>query len=274
MRCNHGNDGSERGGVWRFAINVGTNPRMQQGWPQAYLGGMMMNAFTKPMITLLALTTAALFGTAITRASAEDMADPHAQHHMMMPGSMQSMAEDASDPHAHHHHMMMTMPETRRSIVDYKIPDLTLVREDGKRVILPDELNDGRVVVLNFIFTTCTAICPVTSKVFSQLQDKLGNLQGRVHLVSISIDPEHDTPAVLKEYAQKFGARDSWQFYTGTVKDSIAAQQAFGVYLGDKMNHMPVTLLRTAPGKSWVRIDGFATADELLHEFGEMMASK
>jgi protein SCO1/2 len=231
-----------------------------------------MKTFTRPFIGLLTLTAASLIGPTVPGALAEDSADPHAHHHMMMQEGMHSGSDDASDPHAHHHHMMM--PETTRSTLDYKIPQLSLVREDGKRVFLPDELNDGRAIVLNFIFTTCTAICPVTSKVFSQLQDKLGNDQNRVHLVSISIDPENDTPAVLREYAQKFGAGKGWQFYTGTVQDSIAAQQAFGVYRGDKMNHMPVTLLRTAPGKPWVRIDGFATADQLLHEFGEMLASK
>jgi protein SCO1/2 len=188
------------------------------------------------------------------------------------PTALCSFADDASDPHAHHHHMMMQ--ETMRTMADYEVPRLSLVREDGKRVFLSDELNDGRAVALNFIFTTCTAICPVTSKVFSQLQTKLGNDQAKVHLVSISIDPEHDTPTVLREYAHKFGAGEGWQFYTGTVEASVAAQQAFGVYRGDKMSHTPVTLLRTVPEKPWIRIDGFATADELLDEFRELVTAK
>lgn len=182
-----------------------------------------------------------------------------------------SYADTASDAHAHHH---MMMQESRRSMADYPIPQVSLIREDGKRVLLSDELNDGRAVILNFIFTTCTAICPVSSTMFSLLQDKLGNDRNRVHLVSISIDPEHDTPDVLREYARKYRAGDEWQFYTGTVEASIAAQQAFGVYRGDKMNHTPTTLLRTAPGKPWIRIDGFATADELLDELGNKLAAK
>jgi protein SCO1/2 len=228
-----------------------------------------METFTRSFAGMLAFTVAGLFGP-ISGTFAADVPDPHAHHHMMLE-AMQSGPADASDPHAHHH---MVMPETTRSTADYKIPALSLVREDGESVSLPNELNDGRAVVLNFIFTTCTAICPVTSQIFSQLQGKLGNEQSRVHLVSISIDPEHDTPAVLKDYARKFGAGAGWDFYTGTVEDSIATQQAFGVYRGDKMNHTPVTLLRTAPGKPWVRIDGFATADQLLHEFGERLAAK
>ena len=210
----------------------------------------------KPFIGALALTVAC-------------MTDPIAPH---------ALADSTSDPHALHHHMMMQgdmMKEpTTRSTADYNLPRLSLVRADGKTVSLPDELNDGRAVVLNFIFTTCTAICPLTSRIFSQLQSKLGNDQNKVHLVSISIDPEQDTPSVLREYAKKFGAGKEWQFYTGTVEASIATQRAFNVYRGDKMNHTPVTLLRAAPGKPWIRIEGFATADELLHEFREMVASK
>jgi protein SCO1/2 len=229
-----------------------------------------MKTFTRPFVGGLAFTVAGLFGP-MPGAWAADVPDPHAHHHMM-PEAMQSGPDDASDPHAQHQHMVI--PETTRSTADFTIPAIPLIREDGKRVSLPDELNDGRAVVLNFIFTTCTAICPVTSQIFAQLQGKLGNEQNRVHLVSISIDPEHDTPAVLKDYARKFGAGAVWQFYTGTVEDSIATQQAFGVYRGDKMNHLPVTLLRPAPGKPWIRIDGFATADQLLQEFGGRLAAR
>jgi len=191
----------------------------------------------------------------------------------IMMGSPLAFAHDAADPHAQHHRMMM-LEGTTRSTADYTPPPVSLLRQDGTLVSLPDELNDGRAVVLNFIFTTCTAICPVTSKVFSQLQSKLGSYRNKVHLVSISIDPEHDTPEVLREYAKKFGAGEGWQFYTGTQAASIAAQRAFNVYRGDKMDHAPVTLLRLSPDKPWIRIDGFATADDLLHEFDAMVAAK
>ena len=85
-------------------------------------------------------------------------------------------------------------------------------------------------------------------------------------MVSLSIDPEHDTPARLSAYAQQYGAGPQWSFYTGTVEASIAVQKALDAYRGDKMNHSPLTLLRAAPGTRWVRLDGFATPDELLRE--------
>lgn len=175
--------------------------------------------------------------------------------------------EDASSVHAHHH---MMMEHTKHQMVDYKLPQIQLVRSDGKNVSLVEELNDGRPLVLNFIYTTCTDICPLTSQTLAELQDKLGTERDRVHMVSISIDPEQDTPEVLAKYAHKFGAGPQWQFYTGTVNASIAAQQAFDVWRGDKMEHSPVTFIRAAPGKSWLRIDGFAKSDELLSSLGDM----
>src|SRR6266566_2039655 len=87
----------------------------------------------------------------------------------------------------------------------------------------------------------------------------LGREDRRVHMVSISIDPEHDTPQRLRAYANKFHAGPQWQYYTGTLRDSLAAQQAFGAYRGDKMGHTPLTLLRAAPGEPWTRIEGFVT---------------
>jgi protein SCO1/2 len=169
-----------------------------------------------------------------------------------------------TDPHAHHH-LAMT-ERAQRSEAQYTAPDVTLVRDDGKTVSLPNELNDGRPVVMNFIYTSCTTICPLTSQVFEQFQKRLGGARDSVHLVSISIDPEQDTPARLRVYARQFDAARGWDHYTGTLAASIAVQRAFGAYRGDKMSHTPLTLLRASSGKPWIRLDGFASAADLLAE--------
>jgi protein SCO1 len=157
---------------------------------------------------------------------------------------------------------------------DYMVPNIRLVRDDGTTVSLAEEMNDGRAVVLNFIFTTCSSFCPLSSQTFAQFQRKLGADRGRVHLMSISIDPEQDTPARLREYARKYHAGPGWQHYTGTLEASRAAQRAFGAYQGDKMSHAPLTLVRSADGRSWRRIEGFVTPDELLSEYHQALASK
>ena len=153
----------------------------------------------------------------------------------------------------------------------YPIPVVHLIRDDGRTVSLPEEMNDGRPVILNFVFTTCSSICPLMSQVLAQFQRKLGADRDRVHLMSISIDPEEDTPARLREYARKFHAGPEWQHYTGTVEASLAAQRAFNVWSGDKMSHAPVTLVRAAPGKPWLRIEGFVTPDELLQKYHQLL---
>lgn len=158
-------------------------------------------------------------------------------------------------------------PQIRVSTSRYTVPEVQLIRDDGKAVSLSAELDDGRPVVLNFVFTTCSSVCPLMSQVMAQFQQRLGVDRDKVHLMSISIDPEEDTPARLREYARKFHAGAEWQHYTGTVQASLAAQQAFAVYRGDKMSHAPVTLLRLAPGMPWRRIEGFVTPDELLAEY-------
>jgi protein SCO1/2 len=170
-------------------------------------------------------------------------------------------AADIPDPHAHHHHKAL---QTARTSADYTIPDVALIRDDGKTVALSQELDDGRPVVLSFIYTSCTTVCPVISSTLARLQTKLGPARDQVHLMSISIDPEFDTPARLREYAKKFRAGPEWRHYSGTLAASQAVQRAFGVYRGDKMNHAPATLVRTSRGAQWMRFDGFATAEQLL----------
>ena len=186
----------------------------------------------------------------------------------------QALADEAADPHAHHHQMMMSMKRATRSAADYTVPAIDLVRDDGKTASLAAELDDGKPVVLNFVFTTCTTICPMMTQVFARLQDRLGAGRDQVHMVSISIDPEQDTPARLAAYARKFHAGPQWRFYTGTTEASVAVQRAFDVYRGDKMDHTPVTFLRAAPGRRWVRIDGFASADELAEALHDLVAAR
>jgi protein SCO1/2 len=162
--------------------------------------------------------------------------------------------------------------DVRRSEARYVIPAVTLVRDDGSQVDLRAELNDGRPVVLNFIYTSCTTICPLSSQIFGQLQKELGR-DARVHMMSISIDPEQDTPARLRAYAAQFHAMPGWDHYSGKLASVIAVQTAFNAYRGDKMGHTPLTLMRAAPDKPWVRFDGFARADDLLAESKSWSAS-
>jgi protein SCO1/2 len=163
-------------------------------------------------------------------------------------------------------------PTNTRSVANYAVPDVKLTDSNGKKVALREVLAGGAPVMLNFIYTSCTAICPVMSTTFSQVQARLGADRDKLRMVSISIDPEQDTPDKLKSYAKKYGAGPQWQMLTGSAADSLAVQRAFDTFRGDKMNHEPVTFLRNANSKSWVRIQGFANADQLLREYHQIVA--
>jgi protein SCO1/2 len=154
-----------------------------------------------------------------------------------------------------------------RTVASYSVPELSLLDQGNHDVPLSDVLrDDGRPIALNFVFTTCNTICPVMTATFAKLRGELGAQASDMRFVSITIDPEHDTPGVLQRYADRYAAGADWRFLTGTVEDIVAVQKAFDAFAGSKMNHRPLTFLR-APGSSdWVRIDGFASAAELATE--------
>lgn len=182
---------------------------------------------------------------------------------LLLAGSGAVSAEGEHDHHHHHH--AAPAPVLSKSEATYVMPDVRMTRADGVQRDFARELDaSGGPLIVNFIYTTCTAICPLTTQVFSSLQQKLAADSLRASLVSVSIDPEYDTPARLAAYAKRYDAGPNWQFYTGSAKNSVAVQKAFNAYRGDKMNHIPVTFFRMAPGKPWLRVEGMASSDELL----------
>lgn len=157
--------------------------------------------------------------------------------------------------------------EYTRTVKAYVVPDLILTDSYDRPVRLRELLSGDDPVMMNFIFTSCAAICPVMTKIFSDVPGKLGGEAKHLRMVSISIDPENDTPRKLNAYAKSYHAGVRWKFLTGRTEDVKAVQLAFDNYRGDKMSHEPLTLMRPAAGKPWVRIDGFASPDQLVREY-------
>jgi protein SCO1 len=178
--------------------------------------------------------------------------------------------------HDHHHHHGASTPSAgyTRAEASYTIPDVTLVDMNGNKTSLRSEIDSGRPVVVNFIFTSCTAVCPVMSVTFSQVQRTLGNEAERPLMVSISIDPEYDTPARLKEYAARHDAGPDWHMLTGSKESILTVARAFDAWRGDKMNHTPSTYLRAGANKQWLRLDGFASPAEIVREYRSLAGSR
>ena len=155
----------------------------------------------------------------------------------------------------------------QRSIEKYVVPDVVLVNQDGAKVHLRKFLDTGKPVVMDFIFGTCTTICPVLSVGFINLQHKLGPDVKNVRFVSISIDPENDTPEVMKAYLKRYRAKPGWDFLTGTRHDIDQVMLAFGAYVPDKMSHMPLTFIRSPKDGQWVRLFGIMSTADFLKEY-------
>ncbi|HEY3566433.1 MAG TPA: SCO family protein [Thermoanaerobaculia bacterium] len=158
---------------------------------------------------------------------------------------------------------LQAQPRYVRSEVRVPTPAVTLIDSRGERVPLAAALDAPGPVVLQFIFTTCPAVCPMLSGSLAGAQGEMGE---KTRLVSISIDPEYDTPARLREYARRLKAGPRWRFLTGDRDGVAAVQKAFGAWRPNKMSHEPLTFLRAAPGEPWVRLAGPVTAADLIAE--------
>ncbi len=159
----------------------------------------------------------------------------------------------------------------KRTLEGYEVPEVTLLTQEGKEIDLSTYLDPEKLIVLDFIFATCTTICPVLSISFANLQKQLGESASRVQLVSITIDPDNDTPALLKEHLQKYGARPGWDALTGKRDSIIEVMKAFDSYVSNKMDHYPLTLLRAPGQKQWVRLYGLLSASDLKKECEQLL---
>ena len=157
----------------------------------------------------------------------------------------------------------------------YPATDFTLTDQDGQSFTLSSLR--GKVVLLDFIFTRCPGPCPLLSLKFSQLQKQLGDHLGKeVMLLSVTIDPRHDTPEVLKEYAQRYNANlTGWKFLTGGTKDIILTATAYGAeYRADMDGIVDHRLLTAVIDRSGSVVKEFPgtnhTVEDLLMEVNKL----
>ena len=164
-------------------------------------------------------------------------------------------------------------PLYKKTFEEYHVPDVTLLSHEGQEIQLKSYLDTDKPVILDFIYGTCTTICPVLSVSFAHFQRKLGDEKSGVRLVSISIDPDNDTPELMKEHLQKYGATEGWDALTGKRDNIIAVLKEFDSYVSNKMDHFPLTILRGPGEKKWVRLYGLLSASDLMKEY-ELLVNK
>jgi protein SCO1 len=136
-------------------------------------------------------------------------------------------------------------------------PNIELITQDGKKVHFYDDLIKGKIVAIDMIYTTCGYACPLETARLAQVQKKLGDRVGQdIFFYSISIDPEHDTPKVLKAYMEKYHIGPGWTFLTGKKADIDFLSKRLGLYSDPSINadgHLPHLLIGNDATGEWMR---------------------
>ncbi|HEX5704379.1 MAG TPA: SCO family protein [Pyrinomonadaceae bacterium] len=153
------------------------------------------------------------------------------------------------------------------------IPDVEILDQNGKKQRLYTDLVKGRKVVINFIYTSCTSYCPLSGDNFARLQALLGKRMIKdVYLLSISTDPETDTPAKLKAWSARFGPKPGWTLVTG---ETPAMQTLLKAFLGEgprRGEHTPIAFVLNDERGGWQRTFGLESPEKLLEILGEFSA--
>ncbi len=140
--------------------------------------------------------------------------------------------------------------------VDFPLPDVQLVDQDGRPVRFASHFQPQDPVVVTFIDTTCTTVCAPVATAFATLQAELGQTSGKVRLVAISLMPEQDTPALMKDYLRRFRARPGWEFLTGDPEDLRRIRKVFNQHVPGEGPSMPLSFIRSPRDGRWTRLAG------------------
>jgi cytochrome oxidase Cu insertion factor (SCO1/SenC/PrrC family) len=155
------------------------------------------------------------------------------------------------------------------------IPDVEVFDQDGNKLHFFSDLVKGKTVAINFIFTTCTTICPPLGATFARVQKDLGGRAGRdLHLISVSVDPVTDTPERMKAWGAKFHAAPGWTFVTGGKPQIDELLRALGASSASREDHSPTVLVGNDARGVWTRAYGLAKPSLLVQMLDDALAGK
>ncbi len=150
-----------------------------------------------------------------------------------------------------------------------KIPDVPVQDQNGRSLNFYTDLVKGKVVAINFVFTTCTTICPPLTATFRRVQQQLAEQNSQAQLISVSVDPAVDTPERLRDFAAKFKAEPGWAFVTGNTSDINSLLQQLGVAVTNKNDHTPMILIGNDEAGYWTRAYGLSSPASLVKLIAE-----
>ena len=160
------------------------------------------------------------------------------------------------------------------AISSIRIPDVAVLDQHGKSLNFYRDLVKGKVVAVNFVFTTCTAICPSLTATFRKVQQQLEEKSVNAQLISISVDPTTDTPERLHAFAEKFKVAPGWTFVTGSTSDIDSILKEFGVAVANKTDHTPMILIGNDEAGYWTRTYGLSSPTAIVKLISEAAGRK
>jgi protein SCO1/2 len=147
---------------------------------------------------------------------------------------------------------------------DY-LPNVPVTTHEGKTLRFYDDLIKDKIVVISFIYTSCADLCPLTTARLAQLQEKLGDSVGRdIFFYSITVDPERDTPEVLKKHAEAFHIGPGWLFLTGKPEDIKSIRYKLGDRRQKLNEHTQEIRLGNEATGEWERASLLGDLDRLV----------
>jgi protein SCO1 len=181
---------------------------------------------------------------------------------------------DEAEPDQHQAHQSAQSRQEPSPAQKY-FSDVELINQHGEKLRFYSDLLKGKIVVINSFFSTCTSICPPMNRSFAKIQEALGDRLGKdVHLISLTVDPETDTPSRLKEYAEKVRAKPGWHLLTGKKENIDLALSKVGHYVEVKDDHTSIVIIGNEPKGVWTKAFGLAKAEQLIKLVEEILNEK
>jgi cytochrome oxidase Cu insertion factor (SCO1/SenC/PrrC family) len=162
---------------------------------------------------------------------------------------------------------MMLSPMLAIASDEWQLPeallaDVTVVDQSNTAHQFFEDLIKNRTVAINFIFSSCTSSCPLSTAIFRQVQKKLG--KQKVQFITISVDPVNDTPERLLEFSKRFKAEPGWAFITGEKPVISGLLKSLGTFAADKNEHSNMVIIGNEVNHQWMRLYGLPQAEEIL----------
>lgn len=157
---------------------------------------------------------------------------------------------------------MLVIASDEWQLSEALLADVTVVDQTNTAHQFFEDLIKDKIVAINFIFSSCTSSCPLSTAIFHQVQKKLG--KQKVQLITISVDPINDTPERLLEFSKRFKAAPGWTFISGEKTIISGLLKNLGANTADKNAHSNMVILVNEAKHQWTRLYGFPQANDII----------